>query len=119
MPRNMSFSMSVEAVRNRTKTVTRRLAWWDLEPGTILCAVEKAQGLKKGEKVKRLGYIRVLRADWEPLQDMHEYGSHETTREGFPGMGINSFIDMFCRANKCEPEDWVNRIEFEYVEEEA
>ena len=33
MPRHMSFSMTTEAVRNRTKTVTRRLAWWDLKPG--------------------------------------------------------------------------------------
>ena len=44
--------MTTEAVRRREKTVTLRLGWWKLQPGTILQAVEKAQGLKKGEHVK-------------------------------------------------------------------
>lgn len=113
--------MTPDAIRNRTKTVTRRLAWWDLEPGTLLCAVEKAQGLKKGEKVVRLGVIRVLQVGWEPLDTFFEYGSEECTREGFPELTPNGFVDMFCRANGCDPNlpqlAWVNRIEFEYVDD--
>ena len=45
--RNISFSMTTEQVRRREKTVTRRLGWSDLKPGTILQAVEKAQGLDR------------------------------------------------------------------------
>lgn len=41
MPRNMSFSMTTEAVRNRTKTVTRRLGWEFLKPGDILWASDR------------------------------------------------------------------------------
>jgi hypothetical protein len=120
----MSFSMTTEAVRNHTKTVTRRLGWANLEPGTLLWACEKCQGLKKGEKVVKIALIRVLRNDLEPLDAMYEYGSYETTREGFPGMGISSFIDMFIRANKLHLNTYspstqvINRIEFEYVDEE-
>ena len=58
--RNISFSMTTEAVRRREKTVTRRLGWWNLKPGTVLQAVEKAQGLKKGEHVKPICLIRVV-----------------------------------------------------------
>jgi len=44
MPRCMSFSMTTDAVRNRTKTVTRRLGWNFLKPGDLLWAVEKGWG---------------------------------------------------------------------------
>ena len=66
--RNMSFSMTTEAVRRREKTVTRRLGWWNLQPGTILQAVEKAQGLKKGEHVKPICLIRVVSVTRECLR---------------------------------------------------
>jgi hypothetical protein len=90
MSRNMSFSMTTEAVRNRSKTVTRRLGWWGLQPGTILQAVEKAQGLRKGEHVKpiclnnacrpcRAAYTQDrLKAQWdredEPVADVPAEG---------------------------------------------
>jgi len=115
--RNISFSMSTEAVRRREKTVTRRLAWWDLEPGTLLQPVEKAQGLKKGERVKRIGGpIRVVHVKAEPLHIMRFYVREECVREGFPDMSVEDFIAMFCHANRCDPDVTVNRIEFEYVD---
>ena len=43
MPRNMSFMITKEQVRNRTKTVTRRLGWAFLKPGDIVNAVEKGK----------------------------------------------------------------------------
>ena len=43
--RNMSFSATVQQVRDRTKTVTRRVGWKTLQPGEVLRAVEKGQGL--------------------------------------------------------------------------
>lgn len=122
MPRNMSFSITTEQMRNRTKTVTRRLGWSFLKPGDVVNAVEKAMGLKPGEKIKRICQIRILDVRREQLADMLDgvdYGFQETTLEGFPE-GTDKhwpsvFVDMFCRAMKCKPETEVNRIAFEFV----
>ena len=114
MPRLMSFTLTTPQIRNRTKTVTRRNGWWFLKPGTILIAVEKAQGLKRGEKVKRLVTIRVISTHAEELQ---EITAEDVVREGFPGWTPAHFIDMFCDTHNCVRAALVNRIEFEYVEE--
>jgi hypothetical protein len=113
--RNMSFSMTTEAVREHRKTVTRRLGWWDLKPGTILQAVEKAQGLKRGEHVKPICLIRVTSVFREQVAEVLYHSDRETTREGFPGMTKDGFATMFCRANRCLPTAYVNRIAFEYL----
>lgn len=113
--RNMSFSMTTEAVRRREKTVTRRLGWWRLERGDILQAVEKAQGLKKGEHVKPICLIRVVSVKREQLDEIYGYEG-ETSAEGFPDLTPGAFMTMFCKANACETWRMVNRIEFEYVE---
>jgi hypothetical protein len=118
----MSFSITTEQMRNRTKTVTRRLGWSFLKPGDVVNAVEKAMGLKPGEKIKRICQIRILDVRREQLADMLDgvdYGFQETTLEGFPE-GTDKhwpsvFVDMFCRAMKCKPETEVNRIAFEFV----
>ena len=120
--RNMSFSMTTEAVRNRTKTVTRRLGWAFLKPGDLLMACEKCQGLKKGEKVKRLGVIRVVSVEKETLHDLFHYDltatQYEMEREGFDGWTPWGFVDMFITANHCSEHTPLNRIEFEYVDGE-
>lgn len=115
--RNMSFSMTTEAVRDRSKTVTRRLGWWDLQPGTILQAVEKAQGLKRGEHVKPICLIRVVGATAEPLWRLtvRPDRTDEVRREGFPELDAHGFCEMFSEANRCEWTVIVNRIEFEYL----
>lgn len=112
MPRNMSFMLTKKQVKNRTKTVTRRLGWWFLKPGDILNAVEKCQGLKKGEKIKKICQIRVVRSDATPL---FLITLDECRKEGFPKMLPNEFVDMFAREMRCEKTREVNRIEFEYV----
>ena len=114
--RNISFSMTTEAVRRREKTVTRRLGWWDLKPGTVLQAVEKAQGLKKGEHVKPICLIRVVSVAGDYLGEITKRDDPaETAREGFPDLTPGEFVKMFMAANHCYPSTWVNRIEFEYV----
>ena len=118
--RNMSFSMTTEAARRHEKTVTRRLGWWKLEPGTILQAVEKAQGLKKGEHVKPICLIRVVSVTRESLDriciaDWPGHYPDETAREGFPQLTGIGFRNMFMRANACVSWQDVNRIEFEYL----
>ena len=114
MPRNISFMLTTEQVRNRTKTVTRRNGWVFLNPGDILNAVEKSQGLKKGEKVKKICQIRVVSVRRERLFDITEW---ELIREGFPDMAVNDFIKMFCKSHKdVTPETFITRIQFEYLD---
>jgi len=112
----MSFSMTTEAFKRREKTVTRRLGWWNLKPGELLQGVEQAQGLRKGEHVKRLHVIRVTDVRQEPLYELPAHGPDECAREGFPELTPAEFVEMFCKANRCGPGATVNRVEFEYVD---
>ena len=112
MPRNMSFSITTNQIRERSKTITRRLGWWFLKPGEIVTACEKCMGLKKGEKVTKICTIRIVSTRKEKL---YQIDKPDVTREGFPNMTPDDFIWMFCNHNKCTPETEVNRIEFDYV----
>lgn len=112
MPRNMSFMLTTDQVRNRTKTVTRRLGWWFLKPGDILNACVQCQGLKKGEKIEKIGPIRVKESGPETLFLIDK---EDCAKEGFPEMEPEDFIGMFCREMKCLRDKIVNRIEFEYI----
>lgn len=119
--RNISFALTTDQIRAGTKTVTRRMGWRNLKPGTLLSPVKKGMGLKPGEKVERLrGPIRVIGVNHERLRmllDSPIYGQRECVREGFPDYTPASFIDMFCRSHKgCMPESVVTRIEFEYTD---
>jgi hypothetical protein len=109
MPRNMSFSITTQQMYEGSKVVTRRLGWDNLKPGNVIYAVEKGMGLKKGEKVKKIGLIEIISVIREPLSRV-TYA--ECVREGFPEMTPDEFIAMFCRANKCTPDTMVNRIAF-------
>jgi hypothetical protein len=109
--RNISFSATKEQFRARTKTVTRRMGWSFLGPGNMLMGVEKAQGLKKGEKVKKLGAVRVVSARREPLNAITQ---GDVIAEGFPNMTPDEFIAFFCQFNGCMPDATVTRIEFSY-----
>jgi hypothetical protein len=115
--RNISFALTTAQILDRSKTVTRRLGWRGLTPGTVLCAVEKSQGLGKGGKVRRLGQIRVLDVRPEPLRVLYgtSYGDAEATREGFPTMSGEQFVAMFCEHMGCGIDTVVTRIEFEHL----
>lgn len=110
----MSFALTTDQVRDKTKTVTRRFAWWFLKPGDELCAVEKAMGLKKGEKIKRLAKIVVVSTRLEELQEITQ---EDCILEGFPDYTPEQFVFMMQRhyGKKVTPESTVNRIEFEYI----
>jgi len=111
--RNISFALTTQQVRDRQKTVTRRLGWKNLQPGTLLQPVVKGMGLKKGETVEKIGGpIRVVSVRREPLGIIHSY---DVEREGFVALTGSEFVDMFCKHNGCRPMDEVTRIEFEYV----
>lgn len=118
--RNISFSMTKDQVRARTKTVTRRLGWDFLKPGDVLQGCEKCQGLGKGGKIVKLCRIRVTDVRQEPLSRMVEdifYGGAEVTAEGFPNLPPAGFVRLFCASHKgCKPNSIVTRIEFEYLD---
>ncbi len=116
--RNMSFSKTVKRIKDRSKTVTRRLGWADLKPGDLFCAIEKGQGLKRGEKVQRLAVLRCVSNQAEPLtpRQVRRHGPDEVRREGFPGMSVRNFVKFFCREMAVREGRMVNRIEFEYVQ---
>lgn len=85
----------------------------------ILQQVEKAMGLKAGEKVVRIHTIKITNVCREPLRRMVDeawYGRHEVILEGFPLSTPQEFVDLYCRANKCKPDTIVTRIEFEYLD---
>lgn len=117
--RNMSFMLTEQQIRDRTKTVTRRDGWENVEPGTLLQAVRKGMGLKRGQKIEPLAIIRVKSVRRERLSDIAipHYGAIEVRREGFPDMKPWDFVRMFCESHKdCKPTSIITRIEFEYVD---
>ena len=69
--------------------------------------------MKKGEKVRRLGMVRIVSTRPERL---YSIDAADVAREGFPDMTPADFVAMFCRHNKCASDTIVNRIEFEYLD---
>ena len=63
----MSFMLTTNQIIDETKDVTRRNGWENLKPGDRLRAVEKAMGLKKGEKQRLL---RDLRRDYDEQRNI-------------------------------------------------
>jgi len=115
--RIMSFLLTTDQMRARTKTVTRRLGWADLEKGMLLQAVERTRGLEKGAKVRKLGVIRVVSVRKERLSRLQgaRYGKLEAKKEGFPGLSGREFVEHFVASLGCPKNALVTRIEFEHV----
>lgn len=115
MARLISFSMTEAQVRDRSKTVTRRLGWRWAKPGDVLRGVRKVMGRKKGEPLVDLALVRVVSARREPLCAITE---DDVAREGYPGKSPWWFIGKFMQAMQCAIDTEVTRIEFEYVDQE-
>lgn len=112
--RNMSFAMTTAQFLDGSKDVTRRFGWWFLKSGDRIRAVEKAMGLKKGEKMKVLGVTEVVSVRREPLYAITE---DDCQREGFPHYTPGMFIDMLTEHYNCKQDTLCNRIEFKKVKE--
>lgn len=111
--RNMSFALTTEQVRNRTKTVTRRVGWLSAKAGDVVQPVVKGQGLKKGETVDKVGGpIRFVNVSRVVLGDI---SPQDVYREGFPQMTPREFVKMFKQHNGGLRDQVVTRIEFEYL----
>jgi hypothetical protein len=119
MSRRMSCSMTIDAVRNRTKTVTRRHVdtWTTLKPGDRLTLVEKAMGLAKGEKQVVLAEVEVVSVCVELL--VGGITVAECAREGFPDMTPAQFAAMWLRSHGHVNDDAhlveCRRIEWRYL----
>jgi len=114
--RHMAFSLTTPQVLDRTKTVTRRagFGWMTLRRGQLLQAIEKGQGLKKGEQVQKLAVIRVRTVHLETLAAITP---DDVRAEGFGDLPPHDFVSFFCRTHKgIQPTSEVVRIEFEYVD---
>jgi len=113
VPRNMSFSMTTEQVRNGTRPSPA--AWAGATP-TRRTAVggREGAGLRKGEKIKRIRMIRVVSIEAEPLEDLYEYpdARRRWPARGFRAWSPGSFLHLFCEYNGVTLNGWVNRIEF-------
>lgn len=114
--RQISFHLTTEQIRNRTKTVTRRIGWNNVKPGELLQAIVKGQGIPKGGHVEKLCVIKVESVKRETLCMMVlDYKSDETAKEGFPHLTTQEFVTMFVKEMKCPWIQQVTRIEFSYV----
>jgi len=112
--RNMSFAQTIPQMRDRSKTVTRRKGWGFLLPGDVVMAVEKAMGLKQGEKVKRIHPIRILDVRQEPLSRVTQ---DDVPKEGFTFFSREIFLRFMRVKYGVLPTDIITRIEFEHLED--
>ena len=121
MPRLMSVAFTEQAVRDRTKTVTRRKGWLFLKPGDRLTLCRKVMGRKKGEPLERICDVEIVSVRREPLNTLRDYGNPraELAREGFPDLDVSTFMQRyFVDAQGIGPHDQVTRIEWCYLDEE-
>ena len=116
MSRLMSVALTEQAVRERRKTVTRRLGWAGLQPGTRLTLCRKVMGRRRRdggvEPLVRIAEVEVVSVRREPLSAI---GPDETALEGLPDMTAGAFVEFFCEHMRCSPDDIVTRIEWRYL----
>lgn len=117
MTRRMACSLTVDAVKNRTKTVTRRHAhtWTDLAPGDRLMLIEKGMGLPKGAHQVVLAEVEIVSNEIVDLDDMDQA---DCDAEGFPGLTPAGFEQMWCESHRIMwPNCYVKvrRIEWRYL----
>lgn len=129
MSRLMSVAYTEDAVRARTKTVTRRKGWWTdkhgrrlIVPGDRLTLCRKVMGRKPGEPLVRICDVEVVAVTRHTLfgllvsADRHG----EIEREGFPGMAPEEFVRRyFVEAQGMDVDDEVTRIEWRYLDRAA
>ncbi|WP_280422131.1 hypothetical protein [Nocardia carnea] len=117
MPRLMSVSLTENQVRDRSKTVTRRVGWTMLRPGDRLTLCRKVMGRRRGEPLVRIVDVEVLSTRREPLSDITV---DDVLAEGFPHMTPGEFVEFFCGTHRgCRPDSDVTRIEWRYLDEKS
>lgn len=131
MSRRMSVSMTLDAVRARTKTVTRRHVdtWKTLAPGDRLTLIEKGMGLPKGARQVVVAEVEVVDVRVEPLRLLTSdvrYGRQELELEGFAGHDPAEWVSWWAQSHgeRIDPttRGWLpkcRRIEWRFLEDGA
>lgn len=130
MPRLMSVALTTQAVRERRKTVTRRIGWTFLKPGDRLTLCPKVQGRKRKdctvEPLERICDVEVVSVRRERVWDITD---EDIARECVdPGLFLErdadtgqpthwAWVNWFCEQMNVEPTTEVTRIEFRYLDE--
>jgi hypothetical protein len=111
----MSVSLTEDAVRARTKTVTRRLGWLMLKRGDRVTLCRKVMGRRKGEPLVRICDVEIVDVRREPLGAITR---DDVAAEGFEGWTPGQFTEFFTRTHKgCWFDAEVTRIEWRYLDE--
>jgi hypothetical protein len=111
----MSFAMTPDAIRDRSKTVTRRLGWTFLTVGDRLQAVDRSP---RAGDFERLAVLEVVDICLEPLAAVLDE-PNGCAREGLPDLTPVEFARRFTSSMHCSLDTIVTRIEFRYVEAEG
>lgn len=128
MSRLMSVNLTEAAVRERRKTVTRRLGWWEnkrghriLKVGDKLTLCPKVQGRRRGDIVEPLDRIVEVTVIDIRRERLDAITREDVAREGWnveplgPGpAAVNLFTEFFCEHMGCTPDTIVTRIEWAY-----
>ena len=135
----MSVALTLDAVRDRSKTVTRRHVgrWQGLAPGDRLTLVEKGQGIPKGGHQVVVAEVEVTDVRVERLGLVD---AAEVAAEGFPGHDPEAWRAWWAQSHGHRPPEglaslrpevrddqldrWAaevpcRRIEFRYLDELA
>ncbi len=106
MPRRMSCSLTIDAVRERRKTVTRRKTdtWGTLKPGDRLTLIEKGMGLPLGSKQVVLAEVEIVDVRDERIGAV---SANEVRREGFDPLAMTprEFVRFWLRSHGYAEED--------------
>ena len=97
--RNISFALTWDRLLGGSKTVTRRLGWARLKPGTLLMAYRTSQGEAR-DRVERFGSIRVVSVRRERLDAID---AADVAREGFPELSPAEFVAFFLPGDEVRP----------------
>jgi hypothetical protein len=118
----MSCSMTIDAVRNRTKTVTRRsvATWQTLVPGDRLTLIEKGMGLPKGARQVVLAEVEIIDVRIERLGAIHVEDCG-MAREGLGHLPWSEFVRFWADGHgyrhHLRPADLLcRRIEWRYLD---
>jgi len=126
----MSVAFTEAAVRDRTKTVTRRKGWWEdkngrrmVKPGDRLTLCRKVMG-RKGAPLLRIADVEVVHVQRHALSDLltcdPQEAREEMALEGFPTVVPYEFVRrFFVEAQGMDVGDFVTRIEWRYLDAEA
>jgi hypothetical protein len=107
----MSVALTEDAVRERRKTVTRRVGWRFVRVGDRLTLCRKVMGRKAGEPLVRIAEVEVIDVRRERLMEVTDA---DARREGFAPDRWR-FVEFFCDHMKVTPDTEVTRIEWRYL----